>query len=200
MLLREHCITLDGRAGGLTVRLRPMAEEDWGLLERWNSDPEVLYYAEGDDVAAWTPEEVRLIYRSVSQKAFCFIIEFDGEPVGECWLEDMNLDRIVREYPGKDVRRIDLMIGEKQHWGKGIGSLVIRMLTRFGFEDQKADLIYIPEVAGYNERSLRAFQKAGYRVVATIEGKPGRKARNSFDLLMTREDYVNRHLNTPSSR
>jgi RimJ/RimL family protein N-acetyltransferase len=176
-----------------------MTEADWSVLECWNSDPEVLYYAEGDDVSCWTPDEVRAIYRSVSQSAFCFIIEFDGTLVGECWLEEMNLDRVTRQYPGEDVRRIDLMVGEKSDWGRGIGTGVIRMLTEFGFEGQNADLIYIPGVADYNKGSLRAFQKAGYRTVATVEEKPGRKARHCYDLLMTREDFQDRRSSrTPS--
>jgi RimJ/RimL family protein N-acetyltransferase len=46
--LRTHEIRL--RDGELV--LRPLTEEDWLLLLAWNSDPEVLYYPEGDDVAA----------------------------------------------------------------------------------------------------------------------------------------------------
>jgi aminoglycoside 6'-N-acetyltransferase len=196
MLLREHSLTLEGKAAAGHVTLRPMTEKDWGLLERWNSDPEVLYYSEGDQIDTWTPEQVRYIYRSVSQNAFCFIIELGGEPVGECWLQRMNLDRVIRLYVGQDVRRIDLMIGEKRYWARGIGTEVVRMLTRFGFEDQAADVVYIPEIADYNIRSLRVFEKAGYRIVATREEKPGRKARNTYDLLMTRDDF----LNSPLSR
>jgi formate dehydrogenase subunit beta len=38
-----------------------------------------------------------------------FIIEFEGAPIGECWLQRMNLKRILRLYPGIDCRRIDMM-------------------------------------------------------------------------------------------
>jgi len=27
-----------------------MTEEDWEILLKWNSDPEVLYYSEGENV------------------------------------------------------------------------------------------------------------------------------------------------------
>ena len=50
----------------------------------------------------------------------------------------MNLQRILDQFPDKDCRRIDLMIGEKQLWGRGIGTEVIRMLTEFGFEKAAA--------------------------------------------------------------
>lgn len=137
-------------------------------------------------MSAWSPEQVRTIYSSISQHAFCFIIEYLGSPVGEGWLQEMNLDRVLLKHPGKDVRRIDLMIGDKSCWGLGIGTEAIRLLTRFGFETQAVDVIYIPEVADYNERSLRAFQRIGYRVVAAFDKESGRKALKTYDLALDR--------------
>src|SRR5215208_4984524 len=74
--LCEHAVTLsDGR-----VTLRPLTEDDWSTLLRWNNDPEVLFFSEGDDVTSRTLEEVQAIYRGVSQTAFSFMIEVDGAP------------------------------------------------------------------------------------------------------------------------
>ena len=112
--LRLHKVTLRDSE----IVLRPMAENDWDILLKWNNDPEVLYFAEGDDVASHSLEEIQGIYRSTSQNAICFIIEFRGQPVGECWLQQMNLDRIRWQYPHMDCRRIDLMIGEKVYWDR----------------------------------------------------------------------------------
>lgn len=117
MRLRTHVITLQGKR----VVLRPMTEEDWSILLQWNSDPEVLYFSEGDDVQAYTLEQIQEIYRGVSQKAFCFIAEVNQQPIGKCWLQEMNLPTILQRHPGQDCRRIDLMIGEKALWGHGLG-------------------------------------------------------------------------------
>jgi RimJ/RimL family protein N-acetyltransferase len=110
-------------------------------------------------------------------------------PIGECWLQEMNIERVLESYPDMDVRRIDLAIGEKDHWNKGIGTTVIRMLTEFGFQQEEADLIYEPGIADYNPRSLRAFQKVGYEIVGVIEEEPGRKAKRLFDLILTRDRF-----------
>ena len=59
MILREHDVTLHG----ITVKLRPMTENDWDVLARWNSDPEVLRFSEGDDVQSYSLEDVQGIYR-----------------------------------------------------------------------------------------------------------------------------------------
>lgn len=140
--LRQHDFIFEGKTPkNKIIKLRPMTEDDWDILAKWNTDPEVLYYSEGDDVSAYTLEQVQEIYRSVSQNAFCFIIEFDGKPIGECWLQKMNLKRIMDKYPDLDCRRIDMMIGEKQYWGQGLGTEVIRLLTEFGFKVERADVI-----------------------------------------------------------
>lgn len=97
------------------VRLRPLIEKDWNLLNRWNTDPGLLYFTEEDEVERYNPEEVKMICRLVSKNAYIFIIEFEGEAIGECWLQKMNLERIKKEYPEKDCWRIDVMIGEKEY-------------------------------------------------------------------------------------
>jgi RimJ/RimL family protein N-acetyltransferase len=179
MKLKTHAITLTGER----VTLRPMTEADWPDLLRWNSDPEVLYYSEGDEVQSNNLDEVQSIYRMVSQTALCFIIEYQGRLVGEGWLQHMNLDRVLQEYPGFDVRRIDLMIGEKALWGQGFGTEVIRLLTDLAFQQEGADYIIAPGIADYNVRSRRAFEKNDYRLIARHAQPVGSKARYTVDLL-----------------
>ncbi len=186
MKILPHNVILRGEK----VTLRPMTEADWDILLKWNSDPEVLYYSEGDDVQSYNLEEIQGIYRGVSQTAFCFIAEVNERPVGEGWLQQMNYPRILQKYPGRDCRRIDLMIGEKTLWGKGLGSEIIRLLVDFAFEQEKADLVFGCEVADYNPRSLRAFQKVGFGVVETIQHPSGSKARISYDVRLSREEYL----------
>lgn len=186
MKLREHTIILQGEV----VVLRPMTEDDWDVLLKWNSDPEVLYFSEGSDITSWELEPMQEMYREVSQTAFCFIVELEGRPIGECWLQRMNIARILDKYPGKDCWRIDLMIGGKALWGRGLGTDVIRTLTRFGFEEEHADMIFGCFIADYNPRSLRAFQRVGYEIDAKIEQRPGEKAQYEYDVMMCRDKWL----------
>jgi len=170
--LRELAIKLKGER----VTLRPMTEDDWPLVEKWETAPEVLYWSDGDDITTRTPEEVRAIFRTVSQQACCFIIEHEAWPIGDCWLQKMNLPVILEKYPGKDCRRIDLVIGEKGLWGKGLGTDVLRTLTKFAFKKEKADMVF-GLVGDYNGRSRRTFEKAGYTKVMQMPEPPGNKAQ-----------------------
>jgi|Deesub1362B_J571_1020462.scaffolds.fasta_scaffold00029_9 aminoglycoside 6'-N-acetyltransferase len=191
--IRQHNIVLEGKTSqGRSIKLRPIREEDWNILVKWNSDPEVLYYSEGDDVSNYTPSQIQKIYRSVSKNAFCFIIEVDCKPVGECWIQKMNLERILQKYPNADCRRIDLTIAEKEYWGQGIGTEVIRLLTEFGFLREKADMIFGCDIADYNTRSLRAFEKVGYEI--TLKIKEDRKAKYRYDVALTKEAFLRKKI------
>ena len=160
MKLKTHTVHLKGER----ITLSPLTEDDWDILLEWNSDPEILYYSEGNDIESYSLKQIQDIYRGVSQNAFCFIIEYEGQPIGEGWLQKMNIIRICAEHPDQDVRRIDLMIGEKSLWGKGMGTDTIKTLIKLGFEQEKADIIY-GLVDDFNKRSIKAFEKAGFTQV-----------------------------------
>ena len=102
----------------------------------------------------------------------------------------MNLERILQSYPEYDCRRIDLMIGEKALWGQGLGTEVIRLLSTFAFEEEKADRVFGCDVADYNPASLKSFQKAGYVIVAQRKQPDGKKAQCCYDLVLTPEGYT----------
>ena len=176
--LQTHGVLLSGE----NVTLRPMTEGDWGALLDWNNDPEVMEYADHGDFEPRTLVEVQSIYRWISTHAYCFIIEVKGHAIGECWLQRMNLRRIVDRFPDKNLWRIDLMIGTKELWGKGYGSETIGLLTVFGFECVWTDAIF-GLVETENTRSKRAFQKCGFIKYAEVRDEDGRL---SWDLVLWR--------------
>jgi RimJ/RimL family protein N-acetyltransferase len=179
--LRTHQIILaDG-----PIRLRPLTEADWPVLMRWCADPQVLYYSEGDDVSSRSPGEIQAIYRQVSQNALCFVIERDGAPVGDGWLQRMNLERLLARFPDLDCRRIDLQLA-RDCWGQGAGGACVRLLTAFAFETEGADAVFGCDVADYNARSRRVFEREGFSVVGAEVQPPGAKAAVTYDFVRFR--------------
>ena len=63
----------------------------------------------------------------------------------------------------EDIRRIDMMIGEKTYWNSGIGTVLIGMLVDFAFAYENVDYIYAM-VSDYNIRNAHAFEKNGFRL------------------------------------
>jgi len=188
-LLRAHEVVVRGPR----VTLRPLTEDDWPVLCRWNADPEVLSFADGNDRDSYSPDEVKGIYRKVSETAFCFMIEAGGRPIGECWLQRMNLPEILERHPRLDLRRIDIAIGEKSTWGGGLGAEAIGLLVRFGFEGERADEIYGCGIWSRNPRSLVAFAKHGFEVDEwqPVEGHGGEGSE--YNLFLARDVWTRFH-------
>jgi len=164
--------------------LRPLTEHDWPPLYRWNRDLEVLWFT---DRAAepFSLSKTQEIYRTVSQQAHCFIIKCQGRAIGECWLQRMNMARILSTRPDEDCRRIDLAIGESRWRGRGLGTRVIGMLVRFAFEDA-ADTVF-GIVGEHNRRSIRAFEKNGFR---EVHREPDADGAFMIDLALSRTSRV----------
>ncbi len=133
MKLMIHTITLRGER----VTLRPMTEADWPDLLRWISDPRWCIIPMARCADRTYLEEIQDIYRTVSQSALCFIIEHQVRSLGECMAAAHEPGAGAREYPGFELRRIDLMIGEKALWGQGLGTEVIRLLTDLAFSHER---------------------------------------------------------------
>lgn len=191
--IHSHDITLYGGSGSHRIVLRPLTDGHLPLLYKWNSDPEVLFWTEGgtdDRNLSYDPETVRQIYGGVSQNAFCFLVEADGLPIGECWLQKMNLPGIRNRYePDLDVRRIDMCIGEKSWWNKGIGTRLVEMLADFAFYGEHADVLHCI-CEDYNVRSRRTWEKNGFTLVLTEPLPQPQKGSFEYHYRLTRQDYL----------
>lgn len=191
-IIQTHTVSLEKKLAQGNLRLIPLCDEHLPYLYQWNSDPEVLYWAEADDVIEpYAPEMVRQIYGGVSKNAFCFLTLLDDVPIGECWLQKMNISRVRSMYPENcDVRRIDLTIGEKEYWGRGIGTEMISLLVRFAFQQEKVDVLHCFN-EDYNVRSCRAFEKNGFSLVlAEPVSKLSQKRKYEYHWQLTKEEFA----------
>lgn len=179
--LRPHDVTL--REGALL--LRPLTEDDWTVLHPLEDDPEVLWFSEGADVSSRPLEELQLIYRQVSERAYPFLFVLDDEPIGGGWLQEMNLPEILARHPGKDLRRIDLTIGKKDLWGFGIGTKIIGLLTAYAFDRDGADAVY-GITYDTNPRCRRALEKNGFVLEHVVPQAPDRKQNEELQYVLTR--------------
>ena len=191
-IIKTHDITLYGGNDAYKIILHPLSDEHLPYLYKWNSDPEVLYWVEGDDVESYSPEVVRQIYGGISQNSLCFLIEVNGEMIGECWLQKMNLPHVKALYAENAVvRRIDMSIGEKSYWGKGIGTIFIGMLVKYVFESEQVDVLHCL-CEDYNIRSCRVWEKNGFTLVLTEELPQAHKGKFQYHWRLTKEEYNDR--------
>ena len=166
-----------------------MTEYDWDLIWRWNYNHDSLFFSEERKIFSYSPEQIQQNYREISKDAFCFIVQVGDEPIGECSFQNTIPERILRNHPVKRCRRIDLIIGEEAFFGPAFSNDIIRTLTKFGFEEQEADIIFACEVSGYNRRILRVFQRCKYQVYQKNPKQSGRKTSYIYDFFLSVEQY-----------
>lgn len=192
-IIHSHDITLLGGNADHSIALRPLTDAHLPYLYKWNSDPEVLYWADADDVKSYPPEAVHQIYGQPAEETLYFIIEADGELIGDCSLQRMNLPEIKAIYPADaDVRRIDMMIGEKAWWGRGVGTLMVGMLVDFAFGVEKVDVLHCL-CDDYNIRSRRVWEKCGFALVNAVRVPQSTKGEYEYHWRLTRAEYEAAH-------
>lgn len=122
----------------------------------WLNDPEVKALTLTPD---FTREAQEIFFHSLPQKAGYWIkgIEEKGVPVGAMGLKNITTEDA--EYWG--------YIGEKEYWGKGIGSFLIReaiaQATKLGLKQ-----LYL-HVSRHNTRAINLYSKMGFRLAAEGE-------------------------------
>ncbi len=170
------------------ISFRPLGDADLPTLTGWLNTPHVYEWwgaarAEGNlggaSAQAASVDEVRREYGAALDRpgsTAYFVIEADGAPVGM-----IQWYRLVdeREYadaigePAEGTAGIDLLIGETTAVGRGLGPRVIDTFVRtiVFAEDAVVRCVAGPEVG--NARSIRAFERAGFRAVrdAEVEGE-----------------------------
>ncbi len=107
-----------------------------------------------------------------------YIIELDGEPIGLIqWARVEDYEDYIKQMKTPNAVGIDLLIGELDKIGKGIGPQIIRQFTReVAIPESGLDLaVTDPEEA--NPASWRAFEKAGFTYVRNFIGEGGHDTR-----------------------
>jgi aminoglycoside 6'-N-acetyltransferase len=159
------------------IAFEPLRREDLPLLAEWLRRPHVREWWR-EPAESLAHYEDALAGRDPTDN---FLLLVDGRPVG------MIKTYLVSDYPewesvvqvGEGVAGIDLLIGEAEHLGHGLGPEVLERFTREVVFARAETQACVASIAEPNRRSWRAFEKAGFRYERDVEeeGKPHRLMR-----------------------
>lgn len=141
------------------IAFRPVVESDVARLQAW---------LDREHVALWWRDARAEDQLDPNEH---FIIELDGEPVG------MIQTYLVDDYPEwkavigdePSLAGVDLLIGEDEHVGRGLGPRVLRRFAQEVVFARPETAAVVATVDERNRRSWRAFEKAGFRHVRDVE-------------------------------
>lgn len=163
-------------AGNL-VQLKPISRDQFRKVYEWQVDPEVSYYVYGEPYACTAPEEAFMqsydpMYLENNPRenaVFGIFVNEDDEFIGTVDYRDVDL--VV----GSAV--IGATIGNKQYWGRGLGTDAVRTLCTFLFQRFALSRIQLDTWDG-NTRAIRSYEKVGFQIegrlrkATLVKGEP----------------------------
>jgi len=150
------------------VELRPAVEADAPLIRRW---------LEADHVRAFwgEPETNARLLAPPAPGEWRAIILAEARAVGlVIWRHPtrQELDQAgLTEIPATAID-LDIMLGEDQARGRGLGAAAIALVAERALADPAVPLVIAAVMAG-NQASLRAFAKAGFQPEREFDEPPG---------------------------
>ena len=151
------------------ILIRDFSESDLPVMLKWLTDERVLEYYEGRDVR-FTMETLSEKFLEEIPGGSRVIIEYRSRPVGYGQVYQLSGEMFDEyDYPdnGSTVFATDQFIGEPEYWNRGIGSAFLQMIASYLKEEKAADAMVLDPHQS-NPRAIRAYEKAGFRIVKAL--------------------------------
>jgi aminoglycoside 6'-N-acetyltransferase len=160
------------------IEFAPLRREDLPLVRGWLLRPHVREWWRDSIDESMAEYEQAIDGLDPSEH---YLIVVDGRPVGmiETYLvsDHPDWEAIVRV--GEGVAGVDLLIGEEELTGRGLGPKVLEAFAEEVVFSNPTTQACVAAVDEANRRSWRAFERAGFRYVRDVdeEGRPHRLMR-----------------------
>ena len=161
---------------GENVALGPIRRDLTHLFQMWSNDFEVRRFM--GPMRPTSLESIEDMYASIrkdeNQSYFTVYEKSELRPIGNAGLADINHAHRTAEF--------FIMIGDKESWGKGYGTEVTRLVLEYGFACLGLHNIFL-WVFATNERGIRAYRRAGFRMAGRWR-QAKRRGDRAYDLVL----------------
>ena len=161
---------------GEKVALGPIGRDLIPLFQRWSNDFDVRRFQ--GPMRPTSLESIEDMYASIrkdeNQSYFTVYEKSELRPIGNAGLADINHAHRTAEF--------FIMIGDKESWGKGYGTEVTRLVLEYGFACLGLHNIFL-WVFATNERGIRAYRRAGFRMAGRWR-QAKRRGDRAYDLVL----------------
>lgn len=169
---------------GEKVYLRAPRDSDLRRRVHWLNDPETYTLFTGSILAQpyQLTEAMRWLKTMESDvTALLWSIETtDHRHIGDIDLHD--IDSTLK------MARLTILIGDREYWGKGYGTDVIRTVLRYVFSELSLESVSL-RVYDFNVRAIRCYEKCGFKRVGGSADNPWASDPGQVYMTVTRESF-----------
>ena len=131
---------------------------------KWITDVEAVQYMGADFSEPSIEKELERMKKIIaSVDEYNWAIELDGEIIGNVALNDITEKSTET---GLKTGNFAILIGDKQHWGKGIGQSVTRAVLDWAFQQGGFEII-VARALEPNTGSIKTLTKLGFEKTGT---------------------------------
>lgn len=143
---------------GSTVRLTAVSKEDLPALARWYADAGFLRLMDARAARPQTQEELGKWLEEAQKDPNGYL--FGVRPLdSDELLGFIEVDGILW---GQGVGWLGVGIGQRDRWGKGIGTEAMRLALDFAFGELNLHRVQLT-VFEYNDRAIAVYERLGFR-------------------------------------
>ena len=150
----------------LPLRFRPVRPDDLPLLHEWLQRPHVRrWWTDRDTYEAVAARYLPAIEGSDPTDLHLALL--DERPIGflQTYLVDDYPEHAANVGAGEDAAGVDLLLADEELTGRGIGSEMLRRYVEEIVFARPETRCCVADPEAENVASVRAFEKAGFRVV-----------------------------------
>lgn len=139
------------------LSFRRATSADAPLFEAWNARPHVRAAVSADGTEGFSVNWKQALD---DDRAAYVLASDDTGPIGFLAIVDPTSDAYWGEMPG-GLRAIDIIIGEPDRLGQGIGTAMMRWVADRCFADPAVEAVLVDPLAS-NERAIRFYRRLGF--------------------------------------
>jgi RimJ/RimL family protein N-acetyltransferase len=160
--------------------LRPLDVSDCEPFYQWSLDREVTLYSlssyaypqSKSDITSW----LSTINSSNKNVSFGICCKESNELIGYAGISAISTLNRSGEY--------FILIGNKSYWGKGIGTLVTKLVTNYAIQTLGLHRVQLTASA-LNKGAIKAYQNSGYKLEGVMRESGYRNGRFVDKVLMS---------------
>lgn len=163
--------------GHENIKVRHLRDhkDDYNLFLNWLSDLDVCEYYEGRT----KPFDYEMVLDKFQERAkgldsvIVGIIEFKNTAIGFVQFYPTEPDEyhecdVIDRSKHKVSYGMDIIIGDKAYWNKGIGTKAIQLMSDYLLTEKGVDILLIAPQT-WNKRAIRCYEKCGFKQLKIIK-------------------------------